>query len=122
MLSSMSPTVVTDASGHVELVAGAAGGSTITTTVFQVLSNVVDFGLDVSMAVNAPRFHLQDFPDVVAYEHAGLDPALQQALGAMGYTFKERDHIADSPAIGHGANGWIGAPEPRHGGARAAGW
>jgi gamma-glutamyltranspeptidase/glutathione hydrolase len=122
MLSSMTPTVVTDASGHVELVAGAAGGSTITTTVFQILSNVVDFGLDVSMAVNAPRFHLQDFPDVVAFEHAGLEPALQQALGAMGYTFKERDHIADAPAIGHGPNGWIGAPEPRHGGARAAGW
>jgi gamma-glutamyltranspeptidase/glutathione hydrolase len=122
MLSSMSPTVVTDANGHVELVAGAAGGSTITTTVFQILSNVVDFGLDVSMAVNAPRFHLQDFPDIVAYEHAGLEPSLQQALGAMGYTFKERDHIADAPAIGKGPNGWIGAPEPRHGGARAAGW
>jgi len=122
MLSSMTPTIVMGADGAVKLVAGAAGGSTITTTVFHILSNVVDFGFDVVTALNAPRFHMQDFPDVVAYEEKGLEDDLRKPLEAMGYTFKQRGHIADAPAIGRGPSGWIGAREPRRSGGGAAGW
>lgn len=68
MLSAMSPTIVTSKEGQVELVLGAAGGPTILTTVFQILSNVVDFGFDITAAVNAPRFHQQDFPDKRIFE------------------------------------------------------
>jgi gamma-glutamyltranspeptidase / glutathione hydrolase len=122
MLSSMTPTIVTGPDGAVRLVLGAAGGSTITTTVFNILSNVIDFGQDVSTAVNAPRFHMQDFPDQVAFEKGGLEDDLKRALEAMGYKLAPRDHIADAPGIGRGPNGWIGAMEPRRSGGGAAGW
>jgi gamma-glutamyltranspeptidase/glutathione hydrolase len=122
MLSSMTPTIVTGPDGAVRLVLGAAGGSTITTTVFNILSNVVDFGQDVSTAVNAPRFHMQDFPDQVAFEKGGLEDDLKRALEAMGYKMVPRDHIADAPGIGRGPSGWIGAMEPRRSGGGAAGW
>ena len=122
MLSSMTPTIVTGPDDKVELVVGAAGGPTIITAVFQILSNVVDFGFDAATAVNAPRFHHQHLPDVVAYEESGIDPATLKALGSMGYDLKERGHLADAPSIGGGPGGWIGAPEPRRRGAYAAGW
>lgn len=122
MLSSMTPTIVTGADGTVRLVVGAAGGSTITTTVFHILSNVVDFGFDVSTAVNAPRFHMQDFPDQVSFEKGGLEDDLKRGLEAMGYKLVQRGHIADAPGIGRGASGWIGAKEPRRSGGGAAGW
>jgi gamma-glutamyltranspeptidase/glutathione hydrolase len=124
MLSSMTPTIVTDRHGQVRLITGAAGGPTIITAVFHILSNVVDFGLDPAAAVNAPRFHMQDFPDEIFYEKQGLEDGLRQKLEAMGYRFRERGHIADAPTIGsvHGVEGWIGAPELRRGGAQAVGW
>jgi gamma-glutamyltranspeptidase/glutathione hydrolase len=120
MLSSMSPTIVTAPDGKVLLVAGAAGGPTIITAVFQELSNVVDFGLDVGAAVAAPRFHMQHLPDEVSYEKDGLRPDTGKSLEAMGYTLKERGHLADAPAIGRGADGWIGVAEPRRLGGLAA--
>lgn len=120
MLSSMSPTVVTDAAGRVKLVLGAAGGPTIISTVFQELSNVVDFGLDVGVAVGLPRFHMQHLPDVVMFEKDGLSDDTRQRLVEMGYAFKEREHIADAPLIGRAGDDWIGVAEPRRKGALAA--
>jgi gamma-glutamyltranspeptidase/glutathione hydrolase len=118
----MSPSIVLDASGRVVLVLGAAGGPTITTSVFLELAAVVDHGLDVTAAVSAPRFHEQGLPDVVMHEKDGLPEADRQALAAMGYTFKERDHIADAPAIGRSGELWLGAAEPRRLGALALGY
>jgi gamma-glutamyltranspeptidase/glutathione hydrolase len=120
MLSSMAPIIVTDEAGQVLLVAGGAGGPTIISSVFQELSNVVDFGLDVGTAVAAPRFHMQHLPDAVIYEKDGLLPATEQALTAMGYTLKERGHLADAPALARSGAEWIGAAEPRRIGALAA--
>lgn len=122
MLSSMTPTIVTAPDGKVVLVTGAAGGPTIITAVFQILSNVLDFGFDAATAVNAPRFHHQHLPDAVVYEKAGAEPPLLEALRAMGYELRERGHLADAPTIGRGPGGWIGAPEPRRRGAYALGW
>jgi gamma-glutamyltranspeptidase/glutathione hydrolase len=122
MLSSMTPTVVVDASGHVTLVLGAAGGPTITTTVLLELSAVADHGLDITTAVSAPRFHEQGLPDIVTTEKNGVGDADRRALTAMGYTFKEREHIADAPAIAWQGGVWIGAAEPRRLGALALGY
>jgi len=113
MLSSMAPTIVTGPDGKVLLALGAAGGPTIITAVFQELSNVVDFHLEVGSAVAAPRFHMQHLPDEVAYEKDGLSEATQKKLESMGYKVKERGHLADAPAIGRSGLEWIGAPEPR---------
>ena len=121
MLSSMSPTIVTGPDGKVVAVLGAAGGPTIITAVFEELSNVVDFGLDIGAAVNAPRFHMQHLPDEVSYEKDGLTEATQSKLTMMGYKMKERGHIADAPAIGRSGMDWVGAAEPRRVGGLAAG-
>jgi gamma-glutamyltranspeptidase/glutathione hydrolase len=120
MLSSMAPTIVTGPDEKLVLVAGGAGGPTIITSVFEELSNVVDFGLDVGSAVAAPRFHMQHLPDVVSYEKDGLVEATGKRLEAMGYTLKERGHIATAPAIGRAGAEWLGAPEPRRTGTGAA--
>jgi gamma-glutamyltranspeptidase/glutathione hydrolase len=122
MLSSMAPTVVTAPDGTLELVLGAAGGPTIISSVFEILSSVVDFGLDVTSAVNAPRFHQQDFPDIVTFETSGLEGTLKDQLSTMGYTFKEVSHIADAPAIGREGNRLVGVAEPRRRGGLGAGW
>jgi gamma-glutamyltranspeptidase/glutathione hydrolase len=121
-LSSMTPTIVLDRSDNVELVLGAAGGPRIITTVFQILSNVVDYNLDVVASTNAPRFHQQHLPDVVAVEPHGLPDDVKKQLEAMGYKLDEKDHLADAPEIGRAEKGWMGAPEPRRNGAFAAGW
>ncbi len=122
MLSSMSPSIVLDKDGHVILVLGAAGGPTITTAVFLQLAAVADHGLDIAAAVSAPRFHEQGLPDVVMHEKGGLQEGERKALEAMGYTFKEREHIADAPAIGWSAGTWVGAAEPRRLGSLALGY
>jgi len=122
MLSSMTPTIVLGKDGHVLLVLGAAGGPTITTAVFLQLAAVADHGLDITAAVSAPRFHEQGLPDVVMHEKGGLPDPQRKALEAMGYTFKEREHIADAPAIGWSGGVWVGAAEPRRLGSLALGY
>ena len=122
MLSSMTPTLVTAPDGRVVLVTGAAGGPTIITAVFQILSNVVDFGMDVNQAVRAPRIHLQDLPDQLICEKKGCPLELQNTLTSMGYSLQTRNHLADAPSLGRTAEGWVGAAEPRSGNSYAAGW
>ncbi len=122
MLSSMSPSIVVGKDGHVSLVLGAAGGPTIITAVFLELSGVVDHGLSLSATTNAPRFHQQGQPDVVMSEKGGLTDDQRKSLEAMGYTFKERQHIADAPSIGWESGTWMGAAEPRRGGGLALGY
>lgn len=120
MLSSMAPTIVTDTHGQVRLVLGAAGGPTIISTVFEELSNVVDFELDPGLAVGLPRFHMQHLPDLVIYEKGGLQDETMKRLLGMGYLFKERDHVADAPMIQRVGDSWIGVAEPRRAGSLAA--
>ena len=84
MLSSMSPTLVLGNDGGVELAIGAAGGSRIITTVFEEMSNALDYGMEVADAVRAPRFHQQDSPDILLLEPHGLPEEVMQALQAHG--------------------------------------
>jgi gamma-glutamyltranspeptidase/glutathione hydrolase len=121
MLSSMSPTIVLGPSGAVDLVLGAAGGSRIISTVFEELSNVVDFGMDPADAVRAPRFHQQDLPDLLLLEGRALPDEVRQALEAMGHATKDAEHLADAPAIGRSLHLWEGASEPRRDGSLALG-
>lgn len=120
MLSSMAPTIVTAPDGRTLLVVGGAGGPTIITAVFQEISGVLDFGLDIGRAVSAPRFHMQHLPDEVIFEKLGLAPATRAPLEEMGYRFKERGHIADAPGIGRVGSEWWGVAEPRKLGGLAA--
>ncbi|MBZ0178221.1 MAG: gamma-glutamyltransferase [Melioribacteraceae bacterium] len=71
MLSSMSPTIVLKNDQPI-LILGAPGGSTIITSVIQVLINVLHFGMDIKQAVDVPRIHHQWRPDRLDYENFGL--------------------------------------------------
>ena len=121
MLSSMSPTIVLGPDEKVELVLGGAGGSRIITTVFEEMSNALDFGMNASDAVRAPRFHQQDLPDILMLEPRALSEETTNALRAMGHETKEAGHLADAPAIGRDGGLWIGAAEPRREGSLALG-
>jgi gamma-glutamyltranspeptidase/glutathione hydrolase len=82
-LSSMTPTIVVH-EGKTVLVLGSPGSSKIITTVANVLMGVVDYGMNIQEAVNAPRFHNQWLPDVVNVEH-WFSPDTISALKQMGY-------------------------------------
>lgn len=83
-LSSMTPTVVTK-NGKVFMITGSPGGSTIPTTVLQVLTNVIDYGMSITEAVNAPRIHYQGLPNIVVTEPYALQSNVVQDLWEMGY-------------------------------------
>jgi gamma-glutamyltranspeptidase/glutathione hydrolase len=98
-LSSMSPTIVLDPSGKVFMVTGSPGGSTIITTVLQSILNVIDYGMNVQQAVDAPRFHHQWLPDTVMVEPGYLTPETQAKLEEMGYNFHPIAAIGADEAI-----------------------
>jgi gamma-glutamyltranspeptidase/glutathione hydrolase len=117
MLSSMCPTIVADKSGRLSMVVGTPGGSTIITSVFQVISNVIDHRMTLAQAVAAPRIHHQALPDKVLFEPAGLTDEARARLSAMGYTIEEREEWSgDIQAIARSGKGWVGVADPRRGG------
>jgi len=97
MLSSMTPTIVLY-QNKPYLILGTPGGTTITTSVFQTLVDIIDFGLSVSDAVNKPKFHHQWLPDILFVEKDfPADVSLQ--LQQMGYTIKQREAIGRTEVI-----------------------
>lgn len=97
-LSSMTPTIVLK-DGKPFMVTGSPGGSTIISTTLESILNVVDFGMNMQQAVDAPRVHHQWLPDTVFVEPGYLTPQTQSALEAMGHTFKERSPWGADEAI-----------------------
>jgi gamma-glutamyltranspeptidase/glutathione hydrolase len=87
MLSSQTPTIVSK-DGKPVLITGSPGGRTIINTVLCVVTNVIDFDMDVQAAVDAPRQHHQWFPDVLLLE--AKDAELARNLEALGH--KVRTH------------------------------
>ncbi|MDP9809918.1 gamma-glutamyltranspeptidase/glutathione hydrolase [Rhizobium tibeticum] len=87
-LSSMSPTIVTK-DGKPFMVVGSPGGSRIITITLEAILNVIDFGMDISQAVNAPRIHHQWQPDKIYLEPYTLSPDTIRALIAMGHTLDD---------------------------------
>ncbi|MGY3558728.1 gamma-glutamyltranspeptidase/glutathione hydrolase [Bradyrhizobium sp. USDA 4463] len=118
-LSSMSPTIVLKDRKPV-LVTGSPGGSRITSTVLQVIVNVLDYRLDVAAAVAAPRLHHQWLPDEVRVERGFPDDVLFE-LKAMDHLVVEPMGQTSANSILVTPNGPLGAPDPRTRGAEAAG-
>lgn len=98
MLSSMTPTIL-ERDGKLFMVVGTPGGSTIITSVFQTILNVVDFGMNIQEAVAAPRFHHQWLPDEVALEAAAVNQSIRHSLSATGYKLVDRNSIGRVDAI-----------------------
>ncbi|MGV0921055.1 gamma-glutamyltransferase [Empedobacter falsenii] len=89
MLSSMTPSIL-EKDGKLFMVVGTPGGSTIITSVFQAILNVVDFGMTMQEAVAVPRFHHQWLPDQIDYEPNAISENVRESLKQKGYTLKER--------------------------------
>ena len=92
MLSAMSPTIVEEGGG-LKMVVGTPGGSTIITSVFQTILNVVEFGMDAQESVSAPRFHHQWKPDRIDVEDDAITDAIRQNLEKDGYSIYKRGAI-----------------------------
>jgi gamma-glutamyltranspeptidase / glutathione hydrolase len=104
MLSSMTPTIVSR-NGKVVLITGSPGGRTIINTVFNVVLNVTEFGMDVRAAVDAARLHHQWLPDQVTIERADGSDELAGRLQKMGHTVRTGGAQGDANSIGVDASG-----------------
>jgi gamma-glutamyltranspeptidase/glutathione hydrolase len=117
-LSSMSPTIVSEMGskgkpGKLRLVLGSPGGSTIITTVANDLISVLDNGLDIQAAADAPRFHHQYLPDVLQFEKK-FPVATVDAMKAAGYTTK-RESEFDEKSAGVWGDSELIAVDPKTG-------
>jgi gamma-glutamyltranspeptidase/glutathione hydrolase len=135
MLSAMTPTIVLGprrdpvaGEGHAAgpesdeqdlfMVLGTSGGPRIITAIFQVISNVLDHGMDMATAVAAPRIHHQHLPDEISYEPDGLAAATAEGLRALGHRVVDQvEPTGDVHAVLVGEHGVrTGASDPRRGG------
>jgi gamma-glutamyltranspeptidase / glutathione hydrolase len=130
-LSSMSPTIVSR-DGKPVLVVGTPGGSRIITVVLHTILNVVDYGMNIQEAVDAPRFHQQWLPEATNVELFGLSPDTRKLLEGMGHKFgnpQPANHVAailiGAPSLGGkpvGKNRYYGANDPRRNSGLALGY
>ena len=121
-LSSMSPTIVTR-DGKVVAVIGTPGGSRIITVVTHVILNLVDYGMNLQEAVDAPRFHQQWLPESTSLETFALSPDTRRILEGMGHKFgtpQSPNHVAailvGAPTLGGkpvAGKRFFGANDPR---------
>ena len=120
-LSAMTPTIVKK-DGKPYLVLGSPGGPTIINTVFQLILNVVDFGLTIQAAVDNPRVHHQWLPDQIRIERNGLAREVQWALERRGHALQVVDSIGDAHSIMVEPEEGVllGAPDPRRGDSKAS--
>ncbi len=121
-LSAMTP-IIAVREGKNFLVMGSPGGPTIINTVLQVLLNVVEYGMNIQEAVDAPRIHHQWMPDQVRVERYGFSADVLQALQARGHRLEPSGSIGDAQGILIDPQTGVrmGASDPRHSG-QAAGY
>jgi len=96
-LSAMTPTIVLK-DGKLFLVLGSPGGPRIITTVANILMGVIDYGLDIQEAINAPRYHHQWMPDEI-YVEKGISPDTLKLLRQMGHKIETEDSWSDGECI-----------------------
>jgi gamma-glutamyltranspeptidase/glutathione hydrolase len=120
-LSSMTPTIVLRKDGSVWFAVGARGGARIINAVLQIVVNIIDYGMNIQQALDAPRIHHQWFPDVVRYEPFGLSADTLRALESRGHKLEEATtprNIASAEGImiEQGTSIRLGASDPRNDG------
>jgi len=112
MLSSMTPTII-EKGGKLFMVVGTPGGSTIITSVFQTILNVIEFDEDMQQAVTSGRFHHQWLPDNVIIEKDAIDPASINKLTLKGYKIINGGASGRVDAILITKDGYNGGADPR---------
>ncbi len=130
-LSSMSPTIVTQG-GKPVMVVGTPGGSRIITAVLHTIINVIDYGMTVQEAVDAPRFHQQWLPNPTNLETFAVSPDTRKILEGMGHVFgapQPANHVAailvGAPSLAGkpvAKNRFYGANDPRRNSGLALGY
>lgn len=119
-LSSMTPTFVFR-EGKLYLITGSPGGSRIITTTLQVITNVIDHGMNIAEAVAAPRIHHQWRPDVLLHEE-GLSPDTIALLSQRGHSLRLGATSGSASSILVTPQGLQGASDPRQRGTAASGF
>jgi gamma-glutamyltranspeptidase/glutathione hydrolase len=119
MLSAMTPSIVLDPKGQLDLIVGTPGGPRIITMVYHVISNVIDHRMTLAQAVEAPRIHHQGLPDTLLTEQDAFPRATLDSLRARGHEVKARGYWGDVEAIIRTPTGWQGVSDPRRGGGAA---
>lgn len=116
-LSSMTPTIVTQ-NGNLIMAAGSPGGSTIITTVLQLVLNVLEFKMNAAEAVSAPRIHHQWLPDTLLIEQGGFKDQTLETLKQRGHQLKQQNGWGNANLIRVTPDGILeGAADPRREGA-----
>lgn len=113
MLSSMTPTII-EKNNELFMVVGTPGGTTIITSVFQTILNVIEHNMTMQEAVSAKKFHNQWLPDLITVEENALDPVIINSLTEMGHKIESRKSIGRVDAILVLKNrGYEGGADPR---------
>ncbi len=120
-LSSMAPSIVLR-HGRPFMLTGSPGGSTIVSTTLQTMLDVIDFGMNAQQAADAPRMHMQWWPDRIDVEPGYLTPAVRDKLQHMGYTLHPRAPWGAAEIIVVGAHGIEGANDRRRPAGAAMGY
>ena len=98
MLSSMTPTII-EKDDNLFMVLGTPGGSTIITSVFQTVLNVIDFGMGMQEAVDSKKFHHQWLPDALIVENETLSEELKNDLTKIGHNIVKRSSLGRMDCI-----------------------
>jgi gamma-glutamyltranspeptidase / glutathione hydrolase len=125
-LSSMTPVIVLKG-GKPYFTAGSAGGPVIISAVLQMIVNVIDFGMDLQQAIDAPRFHHQWMPDEIFDEPFCINPDTRKILEGYGHKFSTKQFFRDTKFLGDIHSVFIdpetgfrlGISDPRRGGTPA---
>jgi gamma-glutamyltranspeptidase/glutathione hydrolase len=118
-LSAMTPTFVLRRDGTLWFAVGSPGGPTIINTVLQVVTNVIDFDMNIQQAIDAPRIHHQWLPDEITHEPLGLSADTARALEARGHRLSDRPRYmgdAQGIMIEERTGVRLGASDPRQAG------
>ena len=123
-LSAMTPTIVLRKDGTLWFTIGSPGGPTIINTVLCVITNVIDYDMNIQQAIDAPRIHHQWLPDELTGEPYGLSGDTQRALTARGHALAKQRVLGDAEGImiEEKTGVRLGATDPRRSDGQAVGY
>lgn len=123
-LSAMTPTFVLRKDGSLWFTVGSPGGPTIINTALCVITNVVDYGMNIQQAIDFPRIHHQWLPDELVFEPYGLSGDTQKALTALGHKLAKPHYLGDAEGImiEEKTGVRLGATDPRRSDGLAVGY
>jgi gamma-glutamyltranspeptidase / glutathione hydrolase len=123
-LSAMTPTIVLRKDGSLWFTAGSPGGPTIINTVLCIITNVIDYEMNIQQAIDAPRIHHQWLPDELVGEPSGFSSDTQRALSSRGHTLGKLRYLGDAEGImiEEKTKMRLGATDPRRSDGLAVGY